>query len=106
MGCDLYFTGTPPDEHRKELAEIAELKADNKRLREACEAFNRRYAVASESRQFFEDVWLKVEAALSPQPSLTESLEALRAAGGDAWDKVEDAEGCLGRKNDTQTGAS
>jgi hypothetical protein len=110
MGCDLYFMGTPPDEHRKELAEIAELKADNKRLREACEKIKDLIPDARPSGPGKPEcpcrlctIFRTIEAALKPdQPSLTESFAALRAAGGDAWDKVEDTEEHLGRKNDTQ----
>jgi vacuolar-type H+-ATPase subunit H len=90
----------------------------NKRLREACEPAVKslRAMLGVYPAHEWQDVRRKAindlsqaECALLPQPnavSLTESLETLRAAGGDAWDKVEDVEGYLGRKNDTQTGAS
>jgi hypothetical protein len=95
---------TELDEVRRQL-ELCQ--QDNKRLREACEKIRDLIPDARPSGPGKPEcpcrlctIFRTIEAALKPdQPSHAESLEALRAAGGDAWDKVEDAEECLGRKD-------
>lgn len=46
--------------------------------------------------------WLKEKELPRAKYSLTESITAIRAAGGDGWDKIGDVAGFLGRDDESE----